>query len=126
MNMRDHHSEIKTDRRGFIKGVGGALLTVQSLSSMAHASGGVPSAASLAIRSGHGFVPHTHELLIPYAVLHVPPPRGVKLLSTSALFHAHDVVLTKQQLTVVNQGGTVIVTGGSHTFVIALAHAIRD
>jgi hypothetical protein len=79
MNMRDH-SEIRTDRRGFIKGVGGAFLTVQSLSSMAHASGSSPSAASLTIRSGSGFVPHTHDLLIPYAVLHAPPSRGVRTM----------------------------------------------
>jgi hypothetical protein len=35
-------------------------------------------------------------------------------------------VLTQEQLTVVSRGGTITATGGSHTFEIALAHAIRD
>ena len=37
------------------------------------------------------------------------------------MFHTHDVVLTQEQLILVNQGGTVTAKGGSHLFVIALA-----
>lgn len=125
-------SQFKTDRRGFIKGgVGVALLTVQCWPSIAQASAsssstGAESAENLIIRSGPGFVPHTHDLLIPYAVLRTPPLQGARLESTRALFHTHEVVLTMEQLSVVNRGGTITVTGGSHTFVIALANAINN
>jgi hypothetical protein len=114
------------DRRKFIAGVGGAVLTAQLFPLIAHASGDSPSegneaADHLTIHSGSGFIPHMHDLLIPYAVLDAPPLRGVKLETTNALFHTHDVVLTREQLTVVNQGGTVTEIAGSHLFVIALA-----
>jgi hypothetical protein len=115
---------IETDRRTLVK----ALLTAQALLPTAQASGRSPSegndaAGNLIIQSGLGFVPHTHDLLIPHAVLRVPPRQGVKLVSTVALFHAHDVVLTREQLIVVSQGGTITAIGGSHSFVIALANA---
>ena len=114
------------DRREFIKGVGVAVLTVQCLPLIAHASGISPSdgneaADNLIIHSGPGAIPHTHDLLIPYAVLNAPPLQGVVLNSTRALFHTHNVVLTQEQLIIVNQGGTVTEKGGSHLFVIALA-----
>ena len=116
------------DRREFIEGVGGAILTAQLLPLIAHASpsDGNEAAENLIIHSGRGFVPHTHDLLIPYAVLNSPPLQGVKLESTRALFHTHDVVLTQEQLNVVNHGGTVTAIGGSHLFVIALADAPTD
>jgi hypothetical protein len=112
------------DRRTFIEGVGVAVLTVQFLPLIACASGKAPSdgneaADNLIIHSGRGFVPHVHDLLIPYAVLNAPPLQGVKLESTKALFHTHEVVLTQEELIVVNQGGTVTKIGGSHLFVIA-------
>lgn len=127
-------SEIKNDRRRFIKGIGGvgvALLTVWWLPSIARSSGssasdGDESDKNLIIHSGPGFVPHTHDLLIPYAVLSAPPIQGIKLQSTSALFHAHDVVLSEKQLIAVNHGRTITAFGGSHTFVIALAHGTSD
>jgi hypothetical protein len=114
------------DRRKFIEGVGGAVLTAQVFSLIAHASGDSPSdgneaADSLIIHSSLGFIPHVHDLLIPYAVLDAPPLQGVTLETTNALFHTHDVVLTQEQLIIVNQGGTVTEVGGSHLFVIALA-----
>jgi hypothetical protein len=114
------------DRRGFIKGVGVAVLTVQCLPLVACTSGNSPSdgndaAENLIIHSSPGFVPHTHDLRIPYAVLNAPPLEGVELESTRALFHTHDVVLTREQLIVVSQGGTVTAIGGSHHFVIELA-----
>ena len=37
------------------------------------------------------------------------------------MFHMHQVVLTQEQLIIVNQGGTVTQKAGSHLFVIALA-----
>jgi hypothetical protein len=118
-------------RRKFIKGVGVAVLTVQCLRWIAHASGNSPSdgneaADNLIIHSGPGFIPHVHDLLIPYAVLNARPLQGVKLETTRALFHTHYVVLTQQQLIIVNQGGTVTAKGGSHLFVIALADALSD
>jgi len=115
------------DRRRFINGVGVALLTVQVLPWIAHASAspsdGNIAAENLIIHSGPGFVPHTHDLLVPYALLKVPPREGVKLESTMSLFHTHDVVLSQEQLIAVNHGGTVTAFGGSHTFVIALGNA---
>ena len=62
-----------------------------------------------------------HDLLIPYAVLNEPPLQGVELKTTQAMFHMHQVVLTQEQLIIMNQGGTVNKKAGSHLFVIALA-----
>ena len=117
---------IAFDRRKFIKGVGFAVLTVQCLPLIAHASGHSPGegnndADNLVIHSSSGFVPHVHDLLIPYAVLNTPPPHGVALNSTQAFFHTHKVVLTQKELISVNQGGTVTQKASSHLFVIALA-----
>jgi hypothetical protein len=114
------------DRRRFIEGVGVAVLTVQLLPLIASASGDSPRDGNAApdgliIHSGVGFIPHVHDLLIPYAVLNSPPLQGVKLETTKALFHTHDVVLTQEQLAIVNQGGSVTEKAGSHFFVIALA-----
>jgi hypothetical protein len=119
------------DRRRFIKGVGVAILTVQWLPWIAHASGNSPNdgdeaADNLIVHSGPGFIPHVHDLLIPYAVLDAPPLQGVTLETTKALFHTHGVVLTREQLVIVNQGGTVTAKGGSHLFVITLADALGE
>jgi len=59
--------------------------------------------------------------LIPYAVLKAPPRQGVELTTTRALFHRHTIVLTQEQLILVNQGGMVTQKASSHLFVIALA-----
>ena len=122
----DVDEAIALDRREFIKGVGFAVLTVQCLPLIAQASGNSPSdgneaADNLIIHSSSGFVPHVHDLLIPYAVLNAPPLQGVELKTTQALFHAHKVVLTQKELITVNQGGTVTQKASSHLFVIALA-----
>src|SRR5262245_16343448 len=93
---------VRSDRRTFIRGVGIAVLTVQCLPLIAHASGRPP-------------------LLIPYAVLKTPPPNGVKITTTQAMFHRHNIALTQKELTIVNQGGTVTQKASSHLFVIALA-----
>ena len=124
--MVDDVDEAIADRRKFIKGVGFAVLTMQCLPLIAHASGDSPSdrneaTDSLIIQSSSGFVPHVHDLLIPYAVLNAPPLQGVGLKSTHALFHAHEVALTQKELIIVNQGGTVTQKASSHLFVIALA-----
>jgi len=128
--MRNPH-EIGTGRRGFIKKAGLVLLTVQLLPSIARASEGSPGADAdpahnLIIRSGQGFVPHTHDLWIPYALLRTPPAEGVVLISTKSRDHTHPVALSHDELAAVNQGGTVSVKGGSHTFVIAIAQAVSD
>ena len=117
---------IAFDRRKFIKGVGFAVLTVQCLPLIAHASGHSPSAGNkdadhLVIHSTSGFVPHVHDLLIPYAVLNTPPPQGVELTSTQAFFHTHRMVLTQKQLMAVSQGETVTQKASSHLFVITWA-----
>lgn len=115
----------QTHRRGVIHGL--ALLSLQVLAPAARASepgpGGAP-ANTLVIRSGQGFVPHTHDLWIPYALLSAPPPQGVTLTSTLARGHSHQVTLSHDQLAAVRQGGTVSVQGGSHTFAIAMALAV--
>jgi hypothetical protein len=126
VSVRDFEMNQGVDRRRFIEGVGCAVLTAQLLPLIAHASGDSPSdgneaADNLIIHSGPGFIPHVHDLLIPYAVLDAPPLQGVKLESTRALFHTHELVLTQEQLIVVKQGGTVTEKGGSHLFVIVLA-----
>lgn len=113
-------------RRRFIQGVGFAVLTVQGLPSIAHASGRSPSdgnqaADDLIVHSSSGFVPHVHDLLIPHTLLTAPPRQGVELTTTQALFHRHKVVLTQNDLVVVNQGGTVTQKASSHLFVITLA-----
>lgn len=115
--------DLKTNRRGFIKDVALVLLTVPFLPSNAGASEPSPGAppGTLIIHSGPGFVPHTHDLWIPYAILRAPPPEGVKLTSTLSRGHTHEVALSHQDLAAVNRGGTVSVKGGSHTFVIAMA-----
>ena len=123
----DVDEAIALDRREFMKGVGYAVLTVQCLPAIAHASGTSPrdgneAADNLIIHSSSGFVPHVHDLLIPYAVLNAPPLQGVELTTTQAVFHRHTVVLTQKQLIIVNQGGTVTHKASSHLFVIALAN----
>lgn len=128
--MADHQDGSK-DRRGVIRNGGLVLLALQLLPSIGRASQG-PSGAgldpsdALVIRSGPGFVPHTHDLWIPYAVLKAPPPAGVTLTSTMARGHTHEVTLSHDDLASVNRGGTVSVKGGSHTFVIARAAAVAD
>jgi hypothetical protein len=117
---------IALDRRKFIKGVGFAVLTAQSLSLIACASGNSPSdgnqaADNLIIHSSAGTFSHAHDLLIPYAVLNAPPLQGIELKTTKAMFHMHQVALTQEQLIIMNQGGTVNQKAGSHVFVIALA-----
>lgn len=115
-----------SNRRTFIEAVGMAVLTVQCLPLIAHASATAPSdgqeaTGSLTIRSGPGLFDHVHDLLVPYAVLNAPPPQGVELTSTKALFHQHTFLLTQKDLTTVHQGGTVTQKASSHVFVIALA-----
>jgi hypothetical protein len=118
---------IALDRRKFIKGVGFAVLTAQCLSLIACASGnssshGNKAVDNLIIQSSAGTFSHVHDLLIPYAVLKAPPLQGIELKTTKAMFHMHQVVLTQEQLIIMNQGGTVNQKAGSHLFVIALAN----
>jgi hypothetical protein len=117
---------IAVDRRQFVKGVGVAVLSVQCLPLIAQVSCSSPSdskdtAGNLVIRSGPGLLSHVHDLLIPYAILETPPLQGVELETTQALLHRHRIALTREQLIVVNQGGTVTQKASSHVFVIALA-----
>ena len=117
---------ISLDRRNIIKGLGFAVLTVQCLPLTVQASanppiGGTETADALIIQSSTGFVPHVHDLVIPYAVLKAPPLHGIEFKTTQALLHRHSLVLTQEELTTVNQGGTVTQKGGSHLFVVALS-----
>ena len=104
------------DRREFLKGVGIAVLTVQCLPLLAEVSDD-----NLIIESGPGLFRHVHDLLIPFAVLNAPPSQGIKLTSTEAMFHQHNIALTQKELITVKQGGTVTQKASSHLFVIALA-----
>ena len=126
MTRNDLGSTMAPDRREFIRGVGMAVLTVQCLPLMAHASAnprtdGKEGADDLVIQSGPGLFWHVHDLRIPYAVLNAPPPQGVKLTSTESLYHQHNIALTQNELALVKQGGTVTQKASSHLFVIALA-----
>ena len=117
---------ISLDRRNIIKGLGFAVLTVQCLPLMVQASANPPlngteTADGLIIQSSTGFVPHVHDVVIPYAVLKAPPLQGVAFTTTQALLHRHTLVLTQEQLKTVHQGGTITQKGGSHLFVIAMA-----
>ena len=117
------------DRRRFVKGVGLAVLAVQCLPLLAQASGCAPSdganmdgADGLLIRSGPGLLSHVHDLLIPTAMLETPPPQGVELETTRALLHTHRIALTRDELILVSEGGTVTRKASSHVLVIALAN----
>lgn len=119
----------EADRRGFLAGTGLVLLSALALPAIAWVSEASPPdgpapADTLVIRSGPGFVPHTHNLWIPYALLRSPPATGVTLISRPARGHTHQVALSRADLVAVDRGGTVSVNGGSHTFVIATARAI--
>ena len=125
---------IALDRRKFFKfceRAGLAVLTVQILPLITHASGMFPTesrdaADNFIIHSGPGAFGHVHDLLIPYGLLKTPPPQGVTLTSTEALFHTHAVALSREQLASVNRGGTVTKKASSHVFVIALANREHD
>ena len=112
---------IALDRRRFVQRVGIAVLTVQCLPLTAQAAGHPPDDENLVIQSGPGAFGHVHDLLIPRAMLTTPPAQGVKLTSTTAFLHQHDITLTQKELTLVNQGGTVTRKASSHLFVIAWA-----
>ena len=119
--------DITADRRKFLKGVGLAVLTVQSMPLIAHASGdsagdGNDAANNLSIHFTPGLFSHVHDLLIPYAVLKTPPAQGVELQTTQAMFHRHTVKLTPEQLLTVSRGGSVAGRASSHRFVITLAN----
>jgi len=114
------------DRRAFLKGLTFAVLSVQSLALIGCESGDPPLDEkirdnNLVLRSSPGKFEHTHELVIPYELLRTPPRDGVTLLSSKGLFHRHEIVLDQEDLTTVNDGGTVTRKASSHIFVIALA-----
>jgi len=126
----DVEDSIASSRRGFFKGMGFAVLTLQFLPLIVHASGessgdGRGPADNLIVHLSSGFMSHVHDLLIPYAVLRNPPVDGVELKTTEALFHRHPVKLTREQLMTVNRGGTVTGHASSHRFVIALTNRQR-
>jgi hypothetical protein len=117
---------VSPDRRRFLKQLGVAVLTVQCVSASALDSndwhqGTMGAPDGLLIHSGPGAFSHVHDLLIPMAVIDMPPRQGVRLTSSKALLHRHTISLTQKELTTVSQGGTVIQKASSHAFVIALA-----
>jgi len=123
--------EISGSRRRFMTGAGFALLAADLLPLLGCSAGRASTdakaaAGNLIIRSGQGFVPHTHDLWIPYAILSAPPAQGVTLTSTMARGHTHEVFLSHDQLAQVNRGGAVSVRGGSHRFVIARSLAVGN
>ena len=111
----------------FVRNVGVVALSVQLLPLIACSAanwpaGGQEHAGSLVIHSSPGLLSHAHDLLVPWTVLRRPPPGGIELTTTTALFHAHTIALTDRQLRAVSQGGTVTARRSSHLFVIALAN----
>jgi hypothetical protein len=117
---------VEWDRRTFLQGLGLAVLAVQSLALIGCESGNPliddkKAVDNLIMQSSPGTFDHVHDLLIPYALLRTPPSEGVKLTSTRAFFHRHEIALTQEELTTVNQGGSVTRKASSHLFVIALA-----
>lgn len=120
-SIENGNEAIALDRRKFIQEVGIAVLTVQCLPLIAHAAGNPPDGDNLIVESGPGAFGHVHDLLIPKAVLKTPPVQGVELTSTKAFLHQHNIKLTRKELILVNQGGTVTQKASSHLFVIALA-----
>jgi len=111
------------NRRAFIASAGIGLIALRCLPAIA-ANAKAASPRDLAIRSSPGLFSHTHDLLISGADLRNPPPLGVRIVSTMALFHTHDFLLTSAQLTAIQRGGSVTTTASSHTFVIALARGL--
>jgi hypothetical protein len=114
--MELHPSQSDTSRRGVVRDLGLVLLAAQAWPLVARAAPG-----ALVIHSTPGFFFHTHDLWLPYAALKAPPPRGVTLVSSTALNHSHTVVLSREQLLRVGRGGVVAVRASSHTFAVALA-----
>jgi hypothetical protein len=117
---------VRYNRRTFLQGIGIAVLAVHSLTLIGCESGDPPiddrtKVDNLILHSSPGKFDHVHDLLIPYALLRTPPSEGVKLLSTKSFFHRHEIALTQDDLTTVNQGGSVTRKASSHLFVIALA-----
>jgi hypothetical protein len=116
---------IEWDRRAFLKGLGFAFLAVQCPALVGCVPGDPPldeksRENNLVLQSSPGMFDHLHELVIPYALLQTPPSEGVKLLSSKAFFHRHEIILTQDDLHTVSQGGSVTRKASSHLFVIAL------
>src|SRR5436190_18026059 len=113
---------VKCDRRIFLQGLGFAVLAVQSLALIGCESGDPQiddrkAVDNLIMKSSPGAFDHVHDLLIPYVLLRTPPSEGVKLMSTKSFFHRHEISLTQEELTTVNQGGSVTRKASSHVFV---------
>lgn len=114
------------DRRGFVRGIGMAVLTVHCLPLLSCAADPSPLEVAgapdgLTIPSSPGKFGHVHDLLIPLALLTAPPVQGVELTTSKAFLHQHNVRLSQDDLTLVHGGGTVTQKASSHVFVIALA-----
>jgi hypothetical protein len=118
---------IATDRRKFVTSLGMAVLTVRILPLIANDGTPSPSdgktAEDLVIHSGAGAFGHVHDLVIPYALLTAPPREGVRLTSSKALLHTHEITLTREELVIVNTGKTITKKSSSHVFVIALSQS---
>jgi hypothetical protein len=125
--MSDHRAP-QQSRRLFVAGASIGLLALQYRRAIAQpaANAQTASAGDLVIRSSPGLFSHTHDLLISGAYLRTPPPRGVRIVSTTALFHTHEFLLTRDQLRAIERGEPVTTTASSHTFVIALAQGINE
>jgi hypothetical protein len=115
-------------RRTFVATAGLAILTVLCLPDSVSAEGTLTSVddtgvdRDLVIHSTPGLFKHAHDLLIPRALLREPPLAGVKLVSSKALRHQHEIALSQAELRVVMEGGTVRQKASSHLFLIALAN----
>ena len=117
------------DRRKFLIGLGIALIAGPAAISLKGCGGSSSSdntaapANSFSVTSNPDNTGHTHNVVILFADLTTPPSGGKTYTSTISGGHVHQITLTQQQLTDINNGGTDSVTstidgGHSHEWTI--------
>lgn len=122
-------SETVSDRRRFLRALGYTAFALHVVPlAVACAAEDTAPADSLAIRSSSDsklgdWAAHAHDLYVPLHWFRQPPAEGVSLETTSNFFHTHKVALTRDELTIVGQGGSIRVRDslGVHDFVISLS-----
>jgi len=109
------------DRREVIMKLGGLLLALPAarvLSACGGDSGGGTQALTFISSTDFG---HSHTTVIQLTDLTAPPGAGVTKTTSSDLAHTHQVSLTSDELTSIENGATVTKTttnddGHTHTF----------
>ncbi|HSB33381.1 MAG TPA: hypothetical protein VLG39_02885 [Nitrospirota bacterium] len=101
------------DRREFLIGLGIALVAGPAAISLnscgSSSSSGSPAPANtFSVTSNPDNTGHSHNVFIPFADLTNPPAGGQTYTSDGS--HVHQITLTQQQLTDINNGGSDSVT----------------